>query len=234
MPRNAQRTTQRRSPRLARTLACAAVALPALLLTGCSNVTGGPGEDASASEEKSAAPAPVKYKGLPDACTTVTKDTAKKLTPNTENASGKRIGSGNTQDSGSCLWSGLDKFDYRQLTVSLKRFESDASRGSGNKLATAFFEQQGDSLKSEKGVKGLTSSPAAGIGEEATSFGYETEKGGDKSETFREHRIVARSANVVVTVDYAGAGFESGKTPSADEMKKNAVTAAQEAVKALK
>lgn len=177
----------------------------------------------------------MKFKGLPDACKTLSKGTVKKLTPKTDNASGKRIGSGNTQDSGSCLWSGLDKFDYRQLTVSLKRFESDTSRGSGDKLAAAFLTQQTEAVKTEKSNKKLKSASVNGIGEQATSVSYEVEKkDGKKSENFREHRLIARVANVVVTVDYAGAGFESGKTPGADELKKNAETAAKEAVAALK
>lgn len=237
MPRNAQRTQQRRSPRLARTLACAAVALPALLVAGCSSDSSGE-DGGSASSDKGASspsPAPVKFKELPDACKTLSKKTVKELTPKTENASGKRIGSGNTQDSGSCLWSGLDKFDYRQLTVSLKRFDSDTSRGSGDKLAGDFFKQQAAAVKSEKSNKNLKTSQVSGIGDEATGVGFEAEKkDGDNSEKFREHRLVARTANVVVTVDYAGAGFESGETPGADELKKNADKAAKEAVASLK
>jgi hypothetical protein len=236
MSRNTQRTSQRRSRRLARTLACAAVAVPALLVAGCSSDSGGEsGDSASADKGSEANAAPVKIKELPDACKTVSRDTVKKLTPKTDNASGKRIGSGNTKDSGSCLWSGLDKFDYRQLTVSLKRFESDASRGSGDELAGTFLTQQADAVKAEKTIKEVKSSSAGGIGDKATSLGYKVEKkDGKKSEAFREHRIVARSANVVVTVDYAGAGFESGKTPGADDLKKNAEKAAKEAVASLK
>ncbi|MCH6161895.1 DUF3558 family protein [Streptomyces marispadix] len=237
MPRKAQRTSQRRSGRPVRTLACAAVAVPALLLAGCSSDSGGEGGGSAAPDDggSSESAAPVRFKELPDACKTLSRDTVKKLTPKTENASGKRIGSGNTQDSGSCLWSGLDKFDYRQLTVSLKRFESDPSRGSGNELASAFLSQQAAALKEDKANKGVKSSPAGGIGDSATSIAYEVEKkDGKKSEDFREHRVVARSANVVLTVDYAGAGFESGKLPSADELKKNAERAASEASAALK
>ncbi|QPP07165.1 DUF3558 domain-containing protein [Streptomyces bathyalis] len=237
MSRSTQRTSQRRSPRLARTLACAAVAVPALLVAGCSSDSGG-GTGGSASSDDGggeASAAPVKIKELPDACKTVSRDTVKKLTPKTDNASGKRIGSGNTKDSGSCLWSGLDKFDYKQLTVSLKRFESDASRGSGDELAGTFLTQQADAVKAEKTISDVKSSAASGIGDKATSLSYKVEKkDGKKSEDFREHRIVARSANVVVTVDYAGAGFESGKTPKADDLKKNAEKAAKEAVASLK
>ncbi|SCK51621.1 hypothetical protein [Streptomyces sp. WMMB 322] len=236
MPRNAQRTSQRRSPRLARTLACAAVAVPALLVAGCSSDSGGQSDTSAPAEDKAEpSAAPVKFKELPDACKTVPRGTVKELTPKTDNASGKRIGSGNTKDSGSCLWSGLDKFDYRQLTVSLKRFDSDTSRGSGNELAGTFLTQQADAVKSDKSNKDVKSASAEGIGDKATSVSYEAKrKNGDKSEDFREHRLVARSANVVVTVDYAGAGFESGKTPGADELKKNAEKAAKEAIASLK
>lgn len=237
MPRTAQRTAPRRSPRIARTLACAAVAVPALLLAGCSSDSGGEGGGSAASDEggEGAKAAPVKFKGLPDACKTVSKDTAKKLAPKTDNASGKRIGSGNTQDSGSCLWSGLDKFDYRQLTVSLKRFDSDSSRGSGDKLAGQFLDQQTQAVQSDKANKDLKSGSAGGIGDKATYAAYKVDKkDGKKSEEFREHLIFARNANVVVIVDYTGAGFESGKLPSGDDLKKNAEKAAKEAVASLK
>lgn len=234
MPRTAQRTSSRSATRSARTLACAALVLPALLVAGCSSDSGG--EPASSEQgEKSPSAAPVKFKELPDACKTLSKDTVKKLTPKTDNASGKRIGTGNTQDSGSCLWSGLDKFDYRQLTVSLKRFDSDASRGSGDKLATAFVQQQVDGLKTDKGNKDLKTEPVKGIGEQATAVSFEVDKkDGEKSEAFREQRLVVREANVVVSVDYSGAGFEDAKLPKAGDLEKNAETAAKEAVASLK
>ncbi|HWM37804.1 MAG TPA: DUF3558 domain-containing protein [Streptomyces sp.] len=235
MPRKAQRTSPRSATRSARTLACAAVAIPALLVAGCSSGPGGEGEASSEKGDSAPSAAPVKFKGLPDACKTLSKDTVKKLTPKTDNASGKRIGTGNTQDSGSCLWSGLDKFDYRQVTVSLKRFESDASRGSGDKLAGAFLQQQTDALKTDKANKELKTAPVKGIGDQATSVSYKVDKkDGKKSESFREERLVVRSANVVVSVDYAGAGFEDAKTPSAGDLGKNAETAAKEAVAFLK
>jgi len=235
MPRKAQRTSPRSATRSARTLACAAVAIPALLVAGCSSGSGGESEPTSEKGDSSPSPAPVKFKGLPDACKTLSKDTVKKLTPKTDNASGKRIGTGNAQDSGSCLWSGLDKFDYRQVTVSLKRFESDASRGSGDKLAGAFLQQQTDALKTDKSNKELKTAPVKGIGDEAISVSYKVDKkDGKKSESFREERLVVRHANVVVSVDYAGAGFEDAKTPSAGDLGKNAEKAAKEAVAFLK
>ncbi|WP_181764634.1 DUF3558 domain-containing protein [Streptomyces albidus (ex Kaewkla and Franco 2022)] len=235
MPRKAQRTTTRSAPRLARTLACAAVAIPALLVSGCSSDSGGGDAAGSAEDGGGQKAAPVKFKELPDACKTLSKGTVKKLTPKTENAGGKRIGAGNTQDSGSCLWSGLDKFDYRQLTVSLKRFESDTSRGSGDKLAAAFTEQQADALKTDKANKDLKTAPVNGLGEQATSISYKSKKkDGKDSEDFTEERVVVRSANVVVTVDYSGAGFEDGKAPKSEDLKKDAQNAAKEAVGSLK
>jgi predicted small secreted protein len=236
MPRTAQRTSPRDASRSARTLACVAVALPALLLAGCSSSSGGgEGEQSSDKGDSTPSAAPVKFSELPDACKTVSKDSVKKLTPKTEDASGKRIGTGNAQNSGSCLWSGLDKFDYRQLTVSLKRFDSDPARGSGAKLAGAFLKQQVDGLKTDKANEDLKTEQVGGLGEQATAVSYKTDKkDGKKSESFREQRIVIRDGNVVVSVDYSGAGFEDAKLPSEKDVAENAQKAAKEAVAALK
>ncbi|MBR7672087.1 DUF3558 domain-containing protein [Streptomyces daliensis] len=232
------RKSPRSAPRLARTLACAAVALPVLLVAGCSSDSDSGEESASPSASKSEAPsaAPAKYKELPDACKTLSKDTVKELTPKTDNEAGKRIGTGDTSDSGSCLWSGLDKYDYRQLTVSMKRFDSDTARGTGNKLAEGHMQQQIDEVKENKDNKGVKSANVDGVGDAATSLTYELKKKDDKgkSEEFREERLVARTANVVVVVDYEGAGFEDGKTPSADDLKKKAEKAAKEVIKSIK
>jgi len=234
MSRHVQRTTAR----TARMLTCVAVAVPALLVAGCSSSDSG--KDGSGSPHKStgaAKPAPVKYKDLPDACKTLSSKTVKDLAPKTTDAGGKRIGTGDTSDSGSCLWSGLDKYDYRQLTVSLKRFDTDPSRGTGDKLAGAYLSQQSGDVTDEKGVKDVKRSPVGGIGDEAKSISYEVKKksgGKKKSEKFTSERIVARSANAVVTVDYEGAGFENGKKPKSGELKEKAEKAAKEAVAALK
>lgn len=236
MPRNPHRSTARTT----RALVCAgaAVALPVLLVSGCSSDSGGGDKGGSPSAAKSSSapkPAPVKYKELPEACKTLSKKTVKDLAPKTDDAGGKRIGTGDTGDSGSCLWSGLQKYDYRQLTVSLKRFDSDTARGSGDKLAGSYQEQQAGDLKDDKDVKKLKKSSVSGIGDQAESLGYETKKKGKKnSEEFRSERLIARASNVVVTVDYEGAGFESGKKPSADDLHKKTQKAAKEAIGALK
>ncbi|HEV7627566.1 MAG TPA: DUF3558 domain-containing protein, partial [Streptomyces sp.] len=68
MPRTAQRTSMRSAPRLARTLACAAVAVPALLVAGCSSDSGGDSGDAGSENGGAPKAAAVKFKELPDAC----------------------------------------------------------------------------------------------------------------------------------------------------------------------
>jgi hypothetical protein len=234
------RNVQRHATRTTRTLTCVAVAVPALLVAGCSLNSGGGGDDSGSSSggksQGASKPAPVKYKELPDACQTISSKTVKDLTPKPTDAGGKRIGTGDTGDSGSCLWNGLNKYDYRQLTVSLKRFDSDPSRGSGNKLASAYQSQQSADVEDEKGVKDLKKSPVSGIGDQGDSISYQIKKGEKKkkAEKFAAERLVIRSANAVVTVDYEGTGFESSKLPKSDDLKKKAEKAAKEAVAALK
>lgn len=227
----------RQTQRLVRTFACAAVALPVLLVAGCSSEPGGGAAKSSPSADGESTPsaAPVKYKTLPDACKTLSKNTVKDLAPETDDEGGKRIGTGDAAQSGSCLWSGLDKFDYRQLTVSLKRFDSDPSRGTGDKLAAAYLDQQVQDLKADKANKNVKAAPAKGLGDEATSVRYDLEKknGKDNSEDFREQRTLVRSANVVLLVDYEGAGFEDSELPSADSLAEKAAKAAKEAVAAV-
>ncbi|MER7414750.1 MULTISPECIES: hypothetical protein [Streptomyces] len=237
MHRNATRNAPRRSKAV--TLACTAVALPVLLVAGCSSDSddGEKKESPSASASSSKPTvAPAKYKKLPDSCDALSKDTVKDLVPGTKNEAGKRVGSGDLNDAGSCLWSGLDKYDYRQLTVSLKRFDSDESLGAGDKRAGEYMKQQLTDTTGNKENKKPKESKVSGVGDEATSIAYETEKkdSKDKSEEYNAHRLVARTANVVVTVDYEGTGFESGKKPSADDLKKNAEKAAKQAVSKIK
>lgn len=229
----------RNAPRIARTLACAAVALPVLLVAGCSSDSdkSKDSDSASSSASKSApTAAPAKFKELPDACKSIGKKTVGDVVPKADNASGKRVGSGEANDSNSCLWSGLNKYDYRQLTISFKRFDSDTSLGSGDKRAGQYLKQQAEEIGSNKDNKSVKESSVSGVGQEATSVGYEVKKKDSKgkSEEFRGERLVARTSNVVVTLDYEGAGFEDGKVPSADDLKKKAEKAAKEAIGAVK
>ena len=51
-----------------------------------------------------------------------------------------------------------------------------------------------------------------------------------KEGTFKQQTVVARVENVVVTLDYNGAGLAGEKAPSADTLAKHAEKAAKEAV----
>lgn len=223
----------RTAPRLPRALACAAAAaLPALLVAGCSSDAGDGSQGATPATSASAKPAPVKYKKLPDACSTVAKKDIDRIAP--KSSGGKRIGTGDADDSGSCLWSGLDKFDYRQLTVSLKRFDSDPSRGSGSELAAAYLKQQTSDISADKGNTDPKTTPVHGLGDTAQQVAYEVKKkDSKKSEDFQQIRLTVQQANAVVTVDYAGARFGGGKPPASDELAKQAKQAAASAVAAL-
>ncbi|NSC23219.1 DUF3558 domain-containing protein [Streptomyces albus subsp. chlorinus] len=238
MHRNAPRNAPRRSKTVRNTLACAAVALPVLLVAGCSSDSdqGKESDKPSASVSKSPTVAPAKFKRLPDSCKSIGKGTVKDVVPGTDDTGGKPVGSGDTDDSNSCLWSGLDKYDYRQLTLSLKRFDSDPAIGSGDKRAADYSKQQIAEKNGNKDNRDLKESQVPGLGDEATALAYETRKQDTKgkSEEYRAERLVTRVANVVVTVDYEGAGFEDAKKPDAGEVKKNAEKAAKEAVKSIK
>ncbi|SFL71395.1 DUF3558 family protein [Streptomyces pini] len=229
MHRNATRTA-------VRTLACAAV--PMLLVAGCSSDSGGddsagPSPSASASSA-SPTPAPVKFTTLPDPCKTLSGDTVGDVVPEAKKK-GKNLGSKDADGYGTCLWSGLDDYQYRALTVSLKRFDSDVTLGSGSERAAEYAGQQVAAVSQDEENKKVKDTPLDGVGDQATSIAFETErKDGKKTEEYREQRVVAITGNVVVTVDYEGAGFETGKTPKAEDIRENAEKAAKEAVKAVK
>lgn len=86
------------TPRLARRAACAAVAVPVLLVAGCSSDSGeqpssGPSPSASADKAK---PESVTYKELPDPCKTVSEKTVEDVVPGTDDTSGKNLASSDT------------------------------------------------------------------------------------------------------------------------------------------
>jgi len=225
------------TPRLARRAACAAVAVPMLLVAGCSSDSGepesnGPSSSASASAGKEK-PAPAAYKNLPDPCKTVSEKTVEDVVPGTDDKTGKNLASSDTDSYGACLWSGgsgdIDA-EYRALTVSLKRYDSDASLGSGDEQAERFFQQEIEAVKSDESHEKPEESKVSGTGDEALAVTYETEK---KDNSYRATRVVVRDQNVVVTVDYEGTGFEDADPPSRDEVRKNAEKVAKEAAGAI-
>lgn len=228
-----QYADRRRGATVRRALALAAV--PVLLVAGCSS--GGDGDESaatpSAAPSKAApSPEPVKHTTLPDPCQTLGKDVVQDVVPKAP--TGKNLGTKDADAYASCLWSGLDDFEYHALSVSLRRFDSDAGLGSGDERATEYAEQQVAAAARDEAHKGAKDTPLKGVGDAATNVAYETvKKDGKKSEDYREQRTVVRSANVVITVDYSGAGFEDAKTPSAADIDKGAEKVAKKVLSEL-
>ncbi|MET9967296.1 DUF3558 family protein [Streptomyces sp. NPDC006356] len=225
---------------LHRVLVGAAVVPVMLIAAGCSLDSGsddGAGDGAkssSASAEASASPSPTVqaavYKSLPQPCKVLSKKTLEDLVP--EAKSGKAGTSDEAGTRGSCSWSSLDNngvkgSQFRWLNASLLRFDSNTTRGSAEKQARDYFETQVQDARSVDGAKNAKSEPVAGVGDEATAVRYDLKK---KEGSFKQVTVVARVENVVVTVDYNGAGFAGDKSPSADTLNKLAQKAAKEAV----
>ncbi|MCG7210765.1 DUF3558 domain-containing protein [Streptomyces arenae] len=240
-----ERNAQRRTGRLRRSLVCAA-AVPAVALfaTACSSDS----DNAAKETGTGSTPAPAgtaaaggtaasptvqaaKYQKLPEPCAVLSKKTLTSLVPKGVK-SGKEGTSDDVATRGSCSWSSLDNngvkgSQFRWLNVSFLRFDSDAGRGSGDKQAEAYYTSQVQEAQSVTGAKNTKSEPVSGAGDQSTAVRYDLKK---KEGAFRQQTVVARVANVVVTVDYNGAGLAGEKTPDADTLTKAAVQAVKEAV----
>ncbi|MFI8092332.1 DUF3558 family protein [Streptomyces sp. NPDC086080] len=237
MQRRAQRDQPERAKRLTRVLVCAAVVPVMLIAAGCSSDSGsddGKGKGDGASASASANPSPTvqaaAYRTLPEACGVLSKKTLEDLAPKAK--SGKQGGSDDVSTRASCSWSSLDNngvkgSQFRWLNVSLLRFDSDTTRGAGDKLAREYYAKQVRDARATVGAKGTGAEPLTGTGDEATAVSYDLKK---KEGTFKQQTIVARVENVVVTLDYNGAGLAGDKTPDADDLLKDAKKAAREAV----
>ncbi|MFI2791425.1 DUF3558 domain-containing protein, partial [Kitasatospora sp. NPDC018614] len=132
----------------------------------------------------------------------------------------------------SCSWNGLDNngvkgSQYRWLNVSLLRFDSDASRGSGADQARAYYRDQVQDAQAVTGAKNVKTQGVSGTGDEATLVRYDLKK---KEGAFKQQTVVARVENVVLTLDYNGAGLAGDKSPDADDLVKAAEKAAKEVV----
>ncbi|WP_437115364.1 DUF3558 family protein [Streptomyces flaveolus] len=248
MQRAAQRDDRaqrhQRAKRLRRVLVCAA-AVPAVLITAaCSSDSGdskaksGGGSSASAgagSSQPSASASPTvqaaAYDKLPDACAVLSKKTLADLVPEAAK-SGKKGSSDEPSSRASCSWNSLDNngvkgSQFRWLNVSLLRFDSDVSRGSGDDQAHTFYARQVKDVQAVDGAKGTKAIPLSGTGAEAMAVRYDLKK---KEGLFKQQTVVARVENVVVTVDYNGAGLAGEKTPDADDLTKAAEKALKEVV----
>ncbi|MER6242911.1 DUF3558 family protein [Streptomyces griseorubiginosus] len=250
MQRRAERDQgAQQAKRLHRVLVCAAAVPVMLIAAGCSSgsdsgsggdsagggngsASSGAGADSGASASAAPTVQAAAYNSLPDACGTLSKKTLKSLTP--EASKGKK-GTSEAGTRGSCSWSSLDNngvkgSQFRWLNVSLLRFESDTSRGTGEAQAGKYYEQQVQDAQSVAGAKNTKSQAVAGTGDAATLVRYDLKK---KEGAFKQQTVVARVENVVVTVDYNGAGLAGDKTPNADDLAKLAEKAAKEAVAAV-
>ncbi|WRZ91405.1 DUF3558 domain-containing protein [Streptomyces sp. NBC_01007] len=232
-----------RAPRLTRILVSAAAVPVMLVAAGCSSDSGSGGDaqkSASAApgatvSESASTPAvkPAAYATLPKPCSVLPKKTLNELVPK-GSKSGKSGESDDLAQRGNCNWSSLDNngvkgSQFRWLNVALLRFDSDA-RGAGNEQAHAYFQKQVLGAQSAAGALDSRSAPVAGTGDEATAVRYGLKK---KEGSFKQQTIVARVENVVVTVDYNGAGLAGEKTPDAAGLLKAAEKATKEAVAAV-
>ncbi|TQJ54863.1 hypothetical protein FBY34_2652 [Streptomyces sp. SLBN-115] len=229
-------------------LLAAAVAVPVMLMAaGCSSDSGSGGDakDAGASvgagsgTDSAASAAPTvqaaAYKTLPEACAVVSKKTLTELVPKGA-AKGKEGTSSDTAARASCSWSslannGVKGSQFRWLNVSLLRFESDATTGDGESQAKTYYAKQVKDAQAVSGAKNVKSAPAAATGDEATSVRYDLKK---SEGAFKQQTVVVRVENVVLTLDYNGAGLAGDKTPSAETLTKAAEKAAKEAVAAVR
>ncbi len=224
--------------RLTRVLVGAAAVPVMLVAAGCSSDSGSDdGKDKAAQESaasKSASPSPTvqaaAFRKLPEPCSVLTKKTVEDLAPKAD--SGKEGESNDTAKRSSCSWSSLDDngvkgSQFRWLSVSMLRFESDVTRGEGDKLAHDYYLKQLKDAQSTEGAKSVKTAPVSGTGDEASVVRYDLKK---KEGTFKQQTVVTRVENVVVTVDYNGAGLAGDKTPDADDLVKDAQKAAKEAV----
>lgn len=237
-----QRRAQRDQPakRLNRVLVCAAAVPVMLVAAGCSSDSGsGDSADTAgkAAASASASPSPTvraaAYGKLPEPCKAFSKKTLKDLVP--EGKSGKEGTSDDISTRASCSWNSLDNngvkgSQFRWLNVSMLRFESDVTRGPADELAQEYFDKQVQEAQAVEGAKSVKTEPVTGTGDQATAVRYDLKK---KEGTFKQQTIVARVENVVVTLDYNGAGLAGDKTPSSDDLLKDAKNAAKEAVAAV-
>ncbi|MGY0024721.1 DUF3558 domain-containing protein [Streptomyces sp. YJ-C3] len=237
----------RPTKRLTRTLVCAAAVPAVLVVAGCSSGSGSDSGDgakkgseakASASTAKDAAKkvAPATYKALPQACSAISKKTLGDLVPKGDSKAGA---SDDESTRASCSWSSLENngvkgSQFRWLNVSMVRFDSDVNRGSGDKLASAYYAKQVKDAQATEGAKSVKTSPVSGTGDEATLVRFDsTYKEKKKDVTSKQQTVVSRVDNVVVTVNYNGSGLAGEKTPDADGLSKDAEKAAKEAVASL-
>lgn len=237
----------RRTGWLRSALVCAAAVPVVFAAAGCSSDSGSSdakdsadaGQTASSGgAETSVSPTPTvepaAYRKLPEACDVLSKKTLGELVPK-GSKSGKEAKSGDIASRAGCSWNSLDNngvkgSQFRWLNVSLLRFDSNTTQGSGEERAKAYYGKQVQGAQAVSGAKNTKSEPVTGAGDEATAVRYDLKK---KEGSFKQQTVVVRVENVVVTLDYNGAGLAGEKAPDADALTKSAKKAAAEAADAV-
>lgn len=220
----------RPAPRLALLLASAAV--PVMLVSGCSSGSGssngaqsGSGAAAaSASAGASANVAPAKYARVPAPCQAISQNTVTSMVPSVKDASGQSVAPEDPKDHGGCSWTGLDGYQYRYLDDSLQRFDSVPGSYSAEQQAASGMQTAVQTAAKAAGAKSVQLN---GVGDEATLITWDASK--DNTD-YHYATVVSRTSNVVVTVDFSGAGLEGDNRPKADQMNAAAGQAAKEAI----
>jgi hypothetical protein len=202
-----------------------------LVAAGCS---GGKSDPNGSSAPTSATPtvAPAKFTTLPDACKTFSSKTIGKLVPKAKVKGGTAGASSDVGHRASCTWNGLDDkgvkgSEYRWLDISLTRFDSDPTLGSGEKRAVQEFSQEVSSARASRGASHPEATAGTGIGDQSTTVTYTAKQTGA---LFAYAVVVARTQNVVLSLTYNGAGYSGAKSPKTSDLIKDAVSAAKEAV----
>ncbi|MBD0736342.1 DUF3558 domain-containing protein [Streptomyces sp. CBMA29] len=225
--------------RLALLLACAAV--PAMALAGCSSGSGssdakstapsGSSSTGSGSSGGSATPtlAPAKFAALPASCKAVAQTTVNALVPKAKTPGGSPVKSDDITSRAGCSWTGngKDGYQYRWLSVTLQRFTSSTALGAAEDQAKKRYTEQVGTLNQ---VPGAASATLTGFGDQAASVGS---KATVAKVTSQNDSVVVRSGNVVILVEFNGAGLEGKKNPSAGDVQSGAQRAAKEAVAAV-
>jgi hypothetical protein len=226
-----ERRRHRTAPRLAGPLACAAVT--AMLVAGCSSGSGsgaGGANTPSATASPGTPPLdPAKYATLPASCKTVAAATVSALVPKVKAAGGTEATSSDIRSRAGCSWTGngKDGYQYRWLSVTLQRFASSAELGSADKQAR---ERYTDQVRELGTSPGMATVPLTGVGDQASSVGGKVTVSKVAS---RNATVVARSGNVVLIVEFVGAGLAGKKNPSATTVNGGALRAAKDAVAAV-
>lgn len=146
---------------------------------------------------------------LPDPCKSVASKSIESFVPEAKEKNGTAAKSNDLANRASCSWNGLQTdgtkgSQYRWLSVSMVRYDSHATLGSGDKRAEEQYNKQIELAKTTEGAHDVKVEQAGGIGDQGSSVVYGVKKDVD----FFNTTVVVRTHNVVVTLDYNGAAYE--------------------------